>query len=73
MAYVITAVLLALFVAVILYYNKFIALKNMLKEAVSGIDVQLKRRHDLVPNLIMTVILAPVSAVFWLWRRTTRN
>jgi len=55
MMYVLTAVLLVLLVAVILYYNKFITLKNMLKEAASGIDVQLKRRHDLVPNLIMTV------------------
>ncbi len=38
-----------------LTYNRFVRLRNGLKEAWSGIDVQLKRRHDLVPNLIETV------------------
>lgn len=36
-------------------YNQFIRLSNMFKEAWSGIDVQLKRRCDLIPNLIETV------------------
>lgn len=36
-------------------YNGFIALKNRIKEAWSDIDIQLKRRHDLIPNLINTV------------------
>jgi len=36
-------------------YNSLIALKNKVKEAASDIDVQLKRRYDLIPNLVETV------------------
>ena len=36
-------------------YNGFIVLKTRIQEALSGIDVQLKRRADLVPNLVETV------------------
>ena len=39
----------------ILTYNRFIKLTNIVKEAWSGIDVQLKRRFNLIPNLIETV------------------
>ena len=39
----------------ILTYNKFIKLVNLVKESWSGIDVQLKRRFNLIPNLIETV------------------
>lgn len=39
----------------ILTYNRFIRLRNQLREGWSGIDVQLKRRHDLVPSLVETV------------------
>jgi len=36
-------------------FNSAIRLRNRAKEAFSGVDVQLKRRHDLVPNLVRTV------------------
>lgn len=36
-------------------YNRFISLINRAKEAWSDIDVQLKRRYDLIPNLVNTV------------------
>ena len=36
-------------------YNSFIKEKNLIKEAWSGIDVQLKRRYNLIPNLVETV------------------
>ena len=36
-------------------YNRFVRLRNMMAEAWSGIDVQLKRRVDLIPNLVETV------------------
>lgn len=39
----------------IMAYNRFIRLHTMLKEAWSGIEVQLKRRYDLIPNLVSTV------------------
>ncbi len=40
---------------VIFNYNLFVRDKNLIKEAWSGIDVQLKRRHNLIPNLVATV------------------
>jgi len=36
-------------------YNRFITLVNRAKEAWSDIDIQLKRRYDLIPNLVSTV------------------
>lgn len=44
-----------LFLWVIFTYNSFVKIKNNVKEAWSDIDVQLKRRYDLIPNLIETV------------------
>ena len=36
-------------------YNRLVALRNRLREAWSGVDVQLKRRRDLIPNLVECV------------------
>jgi LemA protein len=58
---VVVCVVLLLLLAVILLgwgvalYNGLIRLKNIVDEAWSGIDVQLKRRYDLIPNLVETV------------------
>jgi LemA protein len=51
---VLGAVLLAAVVAVIALYNKLVALRNRYRNAFAQIDVQLKRRHDLIPNLVET-------------------
>lgn len=52
----ILVVVLVLFVGyVFTTYNSLVTLKNRIKEAFSQIDVQLKRRVDLIPNLIETV------------------
>jgi len=52
-------ILLAIVVLVVLYgiflYNGLVRSRQMAEEAWSGIDVQLKRRADLIPNLIETV------------------
>lgn len=40
---------------VIIVYNSLISLRNQVRNSFSGIDVQLKRRNDLIPNLIKTV------------------
>ncbi len=52
-------VLLVVVVVVVLWvisaYNKLIALKNQVANAWKQIDVQLKRRHDLIPNLVNAV------------------
>ena len=48
-----------LFLVIIVYficaYNKGITLKNYVKEAFSTMDVYLKKRWDLIPNLVETV------------------
>jgi len=49
----IALVLIALFLVGI--YNGFVSLKNKVDEAWSGISVQLKRRYDLIPNIVNTV------------------
>lgn len=38
-----------------LTYNRFVTLRNRVREAWADIDVQLKRRYDLIPNLVETV------------------
>lgn len=40
---------------VIVTYNRLISLRNRTEEAYSDIETQLKRRHDLIPNLVETV------------------
>ena len=45
----------AIVIWMIIIYNLFIRDKNLIKEAWSGIDVQLKRRHNLIPNLVASV------------------
>ena len=52
---IVVGVLLLLALAYILIRNSMIGSRNRVDEAWSGIDVQLKRRHDLVPNLVETV------------------
>jgi len=53
--YIIIAIILIAFFWAIGIFNGLIRLKNRTDEAWSDIDVQLKRRHDLIPNLIETV------------------
>jgi LemA protein len=48
----IVVILLIMFVAT---YNGLVRLRNQVKNAWAQIDVQLKRRHDLIPNLVETV------------------
>lgn len=42
-------------VVAVYYYNTLVRVNQLLKEAASGVDVQLKRRHDLIPNLVEIV------------------
>jgi LemA protein len=53
--WVVLIVIVALIIFVIGLYNSLIKLKNRVEEAWSDIDVQLKRRYDLIPNLVETV------------------
>ena len=47
-------VLLVLLVGFFLIYNRLVTLRNRYRNAYAQIDVQLLRRHDLVPNLVET-------------------
>ncbi|HRY31098.1 MAG TPA: LemA family protein [Candidatus Paceibacterota bacterium] len=53
--YIILAILVAIALWVAAIYNRFIRLRTRADEAWSDIDVQLKRRYDLIPNLVNTV------------------
>jgi LemA protein len=53
--YGIGGALILLIVWIVATWNSFIRARNKVDEAWSGVDVQLKRRHDLVPNLVETV------------------
>ena len=52
--FILAIILLAGIISVFIY-NKLVQLNVLVQEAFSGIDVQLKRRHDLIPNIIETV------------------
>jgi LemA protein len=54
-AIIVIAIIVILVVAFIAMYNGLINTRNRADEAYSDIDTQLKRRHDLIPNLIETV------------------
>jgi len=53
--YIIIGVVVILISVFIATYNKLVRLRNQVKNAWAQIDVQLKRRYDLIPNLIETV------------------
>ncbi len=53
--YIVLAVVAVIIIWFIAAYNGFVRLKNRTKEAWSDIEVQLKRRYDLIPNLVSTV------------------
>ena len=53
--WIIIGVIAVIVVWIIIAFNSLVVLKNRAKEAWSDIDVQLKRRYDLIPNLVETV------------------
>jgi LemA protein len=55
MIWVILAIIVLIVLFLVLTYNGMVKARNKVDEAWSGIDVQLKRRHDLIPNLVETV------------------
>ena len=56
LGFIIVIVVLALFIGlfVVGVYNKLVTMRNRYKNAYAQIDVQLKRRYDLIPNLVET-------------------
>ena len=59
MDWIFTIVLIVLIIFVIItlihMYNRLVSLRNRVKNSLAQIDVQLKRRNDLIPNLVETV------------------
>ncbi|MEB2846925.1 LemA family protein [Rhizobiales bacterium RZME27] len=55
MLYIILGIIVVAALYVVMIYNGLVKSRQMAEEAWSGIDVQLKRRADLIPNLIETV------------------
>ncbi len=55
LTYWIVAIIVAVLAYVLFAYNSLIKYRNQANEAWSDIDVQLKRRHNLIPNLVETV------------------
>jgi LemA protein len=53
--YIFWIILAVLVVYAVFFYNRFVKLVTRSKEAWADIDVQLKRRYDLIPNLVNTV------------------
>jgi LemA protein len=53
--YVIIGIVVVLLIVFIATYNRLVRLRNQVKNAWAQIDVQLKRRYDLIPNLVETV------------------
>lgn len=52
---VLLALVLLVVIAAIVHYNKLVALRNRISESWSNVDTELKRRHDLLPNLVSSV------------------
>lgn len=53
--YILLGILAVVVLWFVLSFNGFVSLRNRAKEAWADIDVQLKRRYDLIPNLVNTV------------------
>lgn len=54
-SWIVPIVAVALVLAIIVIFNRLVRARQMTSEAWSGIDVQLKRRSELIPNLVNTV------------------
>jgi len=53
--FIIVGIVVLLVIVAVVIYNGLIKLRNLVQEAWRQIDVELKRRHDLIPNLLETV------------------
>src|SRR5207237_2909227 len=53
--WIVAAIVVLLVVWFVFTYNRLVTARNRTQEAWSEIDVELKRRHDLIPNLVNTV------------------
>ena len=52
---IILGLVLVLGLAVVVSYNRFVTQRNLIRDAFANIDTELRRRYDLIPNLVETV------------------
>ncbi|MBA3427779.1 MAG: LemA family protein [Actinobacteria bacterium] len=55
MLWIVIGIVVALVLGLVLLYNRLVTLRNRVQNAWAQVDVQLKRRYDLIPNLVETV------------------
>ena len=53
--WIVIAIVVLLALALIASYNRFVRQRNLVQESWRQVDVELNRRHDLIPNLVETV------------------
>lgn len=53
--YLVGGIVLALLIFIAATYNSLVAMRNQVRESWSGIDTELQRRYDLIPNLVQIV------------------
>jgi LemA protein len=53
--WVVVAIVVVLAIAGVVSYNRFVSQKNLIKDAWANIDTELRRRYDLIPNIVETV------------------
>src|SRR5438309_5074157 len=53
--WIVVAIVVLLALAVVASYNRFVRQRNLVEESWRQVDVELRRRHDLIPNLVETV------------------
>jgi LemA protein len=54
-AWIVLGALLVVALALVLSYNRFVRQRHLIRDSWSNIDTELRRRHDLIPNLVETV------------------
>jgi LemA protein len=53
--WIVLAIVVVLAIAGVVSYNRFVSQKNLIRDAWANIDTELRRRYDLIPNLVETV------------------
>ena len=53
--WIILGIIVITVITVIVSYNRFVSQKNLIRDSWANIDTELRRRYDLIPNLVETV------------------
>jgi LemA protein len=53
--YIVGGVAMVVLLAIVVSYNRFVSQRNLIRNSWSNVDTELRRRYDLIPNLVETV------------------